>query len=160
MEMTTVTLAPPDQPVKAVTLLAKDGTPQTFILPRRWRWAACPLPDLEGLRVEVRTNLTHGETRELERGFPDYDSLFVAMAPHVRAWNVGIVDPVTGTPCLVAPPAEAGPGAFLEVAEAVAVWIRRCLLDRSLDRALDVENEPATTHEMSPATPSVETDHV
>ncbi|MDP9469557.1 MAG: hypothetical protein M3Q71_02680 [Chloroflexota bacterium] len=124
-----------DQPLKRITLQGPDGSPQSFILPRRWRWAACPLPDLEGLRVEVRTNLTHAEAREMERQFADFDDLFVAMAPHVRAWNVGTIDAETDEPRVVAPPAVAGPGAFFQVPEAVAVWIRRCLLDRTLDRA-------------------------
>ncbi len=161
METATATLAPPEPPVKTATLQAEDGTPQTVIVPRRWRWAACPLPDLEGVRVELRTNLTRTETRELEGKFDTFDDLFCVMAPHVRAWNVGIIDAETGELRLVSPPAKAGPGAFDQVAEAVAVWIRRCLLDRALDRDPERPHEsPPLTFAPVPSTSDAEADHV
>ncbi len=161
METTTAPLAPTEPPVKRATLPGEDGTPQTVIVPRRWRWAACPLPDLEGVRFELRTNLTRSETRELEGKFDTFDDLYVAMATHVRAWNVGIIDAETGELRVVAPPAKAGPGAFDQVAEAVAVWIRRCLLDRALDRDPERPHEsPPLTFAPVPSTSDAEADHV
>ncbi len=112
-----------------------DDRPPPFVRPHRWRWAACSLPGLDALRVEIRANLTYAELRMVEGAFATVDALFVAMAPHVRAWNVGTIDPETGESRLVAPPATAGPGAFFQVPEAVTDWIRRCLVDDALDRA-------------------------
>lgn len=80
------------------------------------------------LWVKFRINLTYGEIDAIPYSRNALlQEAWEAMAPHVVAWNVSTIDPDTGEPVPVPPPAEGGWEVFSHLDAVETTWLLQLL---------------------------------
>jgi hypothetical protein len=146
----------PASPPPPVHLFAQSPNgygepPPPYRVADKKEWIVCDEPGMEGFAIQVRTNITNAEQREVashhdwiagvytreweEIPVEDRDMTKAPrelerkqLAPFIYGWNAEGRDPKTGEWGLLPPPVEAGPEVFDSITDEMTTWMIRVVI--------------------------------